>query len=83
VEADRVVDPAGAVGADMGDPQRATPAQLPEEAAEGLLISAFGRPDQASAVVIHDHGQVALTLAEGDLIDPDPAQPGELAARLE
>ncbi len=64
VEADHVVDPAGAVGADVGDPQRATPAELAEEAVKGVLVSAFGHPDQAPAVVIHDHGEVAVAFAE-------------------
>ena len=34
-------------------------------------------PGGGSAVVIDDDGQVALPLAMGDLVDPDPAQPVE------
>jgi len=64
VEEDHVVDPAGAVGADVGDPQRATPAELAKEAVEGVLISTLGHPDQAPAVVIHDQGEVALAFAK-------------------
>src|SRR2546427_10350736 len=51
-KADDLGDPGGTVGTDVRDPQGAAPAQGAEEAVERLLISAFGRPDQTSAVVI-------------------------------
>jgi hypothetical protein len=34
-------------------------------------------PHQPAGVVVDDDGQIALTLAVADLVDPDPAQPGE------
>ena len=64
VVADHVVDPAGAVGTDVGDLERAPPAELAEETGKGALVTAFGHPDQAPAVVIHDHREIALAFAE-------------------
>lgn len=50
-------------------------AQLLEEAGDRLLVAPVGRPDQSAAVVVDDTGDVALALAIGELVDPDPAQP--------
>src|SRR5437660_2674426 len=76
--ANHVGDPGGAVGADVGDAQAAATAEELEEAGQGPLVAALGGPDQAPAHMVDHHRQIALALAEGDLIDAQPAQPGKL-----
>jgi hypothetical protein len=54
---------------------RARP-QGSEELLQGGAGLAFADPDDRTvAVVVGDHRQVAVALAVGDLIDPDPVQP--------
>jgi hypothetical protein len=48
-----------------------------EERLDGLLVAPGRSPDQSPGVVVDDHGQIALALAVGDLVDPDPPQAGE------
>src|SRR2546430_157573 len=76
--ANHVGDPGGAVGADVGDAQAAATAEGQEEAGQGGLVAALGGPDQATPLVVDHHRQIALALAEGDLIDAQPTQSGEL-----
>jgi hypothetical protein len=64
--------------------QRVSPSAS-KNASTGLAVTTGRSPDQAAGVVIDDDGQVALTLAMRDLIDPDPSQTVEqidLALRL-
>jgi len=80
---DHVGDPAGAVGADVGDQLAARLAELEEEAVESRFVAALVGPDQAFAIVVDHHYQVALTLTETDLVDTDPTQIGEPVLALE
>jgi hypothetical protein len=52
-------------------------AELVEEALDRLAVTPGRGPHQPAAVVIDDHGQVALALAMRYLVDADPAQPVE------
>ena len=48
-------------------------AELVVELLEGGCVLAFSGPDhRAAAVVVGDHGQIPVSLAVGDLVDPDP-----------
>ena len=62
---------------DQRDPAGALGAELVEEPEHGLLVAALARPDEPAAVVVDDDGDVPLSLAEGELVDPDPGQPLE------
>jgi hypothetical protein len=53
-------------------------AELVEEPAQGVGVAAGRGPDQPPTIVIDHDGQVAVPLLVADLVDPDPAQPGEL-----
>jgi hypothetical protein len=66
-------DPAGHVAGHQLDLLAARFAELVKERLDGLAITASRSPRQPAAVVIDD-GQIALALAMGYLIDPDPAQ---------
>lgn len=44
---------------------------------EGLLVVVLSGPDQPAAVVVDDHGEVAVAALVGDLVDPDAHQPVE------
>jgi len=57
-------------------------AQIVEEPAQGRGGAVFARPHQAPGVVIGHDQQIPLSLAVGDLIDADPAQPGRPVAGL-
>ena len=74
---DRPGDPLAQVARDQLDPAGALGAELVEEPEHGLLVAALARPDQPAAVVVDDDGDVPLSLAEGELVDPDPGQPLE------
>lgn len=52
-----------------------------QERLDGLAVPAGTGPHQPAGVVINHDGEVALPLADRDLIDPDPLQAGEHVAR--
>jgi hypothetical protein len=55
-----------------GKPGRSVRAELVEEPLEGGARLALADPhDHAVAVVVGDHGQVAVALSVGDLVDAD------------
>jgi len=53
-----------------------------QELLDRLAIAAGRGPHQPAAVVVDDHRQVSLALADRDLIDPDPREPGEQVTAL-
>jgi hypothetical protein len=75
--ADHGGDPGGGVGAHQSDGGTTAFPQLVEELPERRLVPAHRRPDQPVAVVIDDHGEVAMTPLVRDLVHPEPRQPGE------
>ncbi len=77
-QCDHVGDPVPGIGGVVGDQLGAVLAEFHEEAVKGLLIAAFGHPDQPPAVMVNDHDQVLLPAPERHLVDPDPAQALEL-----
>jgi hypothetical protein len=82
---DRPGDPGGHVRGDQLDLFATLVTELVEEREHRLAVPARGGPHQPAAVMVHDDGQVALTLAVADLVDPDPPEPVEqidLALRL-
>jgi len=48
-----------------------------EELPQRVLVAAGRGPHQPAGVMVDEAGQVPLTLAVGDLIDPDPPQPAQ------
>ncbi len=78
---DHVGDPVRAVGGDMGDLGASTRRRRLQGVEEGMPGSAVSRPGAAHTsrprVVVDHHGQVPVAALVGDLVDPDPAQPGE------
>ena len=73
-----VADPVRGVGRHMGDLGAARlDAQGVEERAHGGAVTTRRGPHQPAAVVVDHHGQVLVAALVGDLIDADPAQPGE------
>ena len=71
---DRPGDPAGHVAGHQFDLFAARFAERVEERLDGLAVTTGRGPHQPAGVVIDDDGQIALTLAMRDLVDPDPAQ---------
>ena len=69
-----VADRLRRVTAHQADLATAVMAQGVEEALEGGLVVALGRPHQPAAVVVDHHRQVAVAPLVGDLVDADPAQ---------
>ena len=70
----------GAVGGDVGDLGAAALTGGPsasKNVREGGLVPAWRGPHQPAGVVVDHHGQVLVAALVGDLIDPDPTQPGE------
>ena len=61
----------------MGDLRGPLDTERVEEPSQRGLVAAGRGPHQRAAVVIDDHGQVAVATLVGDLVDPDPTQPGE------
>ena len=61
----------------MGDLRTTLLAQGLEESGQGGLVLAGGGPHQPAGVVVDHHGQVLVAALVGDLVDPDPPQPGE------
>ena len=74
---DHVVDPLRAVGGDVGELPGPFGAQVVEEPVQRRGVAVLARPYQPARVVIDHDQQVALALAVADLVDPDPAQPGQ------
>jgi hypothetical protein len=72
---DRVGDPGGRIRAHMGELAGAIGSEGIKEAFQGLLIVAGRGPHQPAGVVVDHHGQVAMALAVGDLVDADAPQP--------
>ena len=67
-------DPVAHVAGDELERRRALGAQLAEEALDRLLVTPLGRPDEPARVVADDDADIALALAVGELVDPDPLQ---------
>ncbi len=74
---DHVADPLRAVGADLGDQRAALRAEGVEERVQGGLVPAWRGPHQPAGVVVDHDRQIPVPALVGDLVDPDPAQPGE------
>ena len=70
-------DVAGAVGRDVGQGRGPVRAQRAGEAGDGFHGAAGSGPDKQAGVMIDDDDQVLVALAVGDLVDPDPPQPGQ------
>jgi hypothetical protein len=60
----------GDLGASLGT-------QPVEEAVQGRLVPPGRCPHQAASVVIGHDEQILVDLVVGDVVDPDPAQPGK------
>jgi len=73
-------DPLAEVAGDELEPRAPLRTERVEEALDGLLVAAVGGPDEPARVVVDDNSDVALALAVGELVDPDPPQPGERVA---
>jgi hypothetical protein len=71
------LDPSRHVAGDELQALGALGAERVEERLDRRLVAPRRRPDQPPGVVVDDHGQVAVALAVGDLVDPDPPQAGE------
>ena len=74
---DRPTDPRGHVGGDQFDLFAALLAQRVEERQHRLAVLAGCGPHQPAGVMVDHDGEVSLSLAVADLIDPDPPQPVE------
>src|SRR5680860_1583061 len=70
-------DPFGGIGGDQPDPGGSSRAQQIEELLQGLAVVTGCCPYQPAAVMVHDHHQVLVASAVGDLVDPDTDQPVE------
>jgi hypothetical protein len=74
---DHVGDPVRRVGRHQLDLGAALGAELVEKPAQRVRVAARGGPHQPPLIVIDHHGQVVVVFLVADLIDPDPAQPGQ------
>ena len=72
---DRTGDPAGHVRRDQFDLFAALLPERVEEREHRPAVTAGRGPHQPAGVVVHDDGQVSLSLAVADLVNPDPPQP--------
>ena len=66
----------------MRDQSGSFRAERIEERAQGGLVLARSSPDQTTRIVVHDHSQELPAALEGNLIDPDPGEPGERIMEL-
>jgi hypothetical protein len=80
VRGDLVDDPLRRIGRDVSDRRAAGFAQRGEERLDGLAVPTRRRPDQPADVVVDHDRDVTMALLVADLIDPDPAQPGQRIA---
>jgi hypothetical protein len=74
---DDLGNPVGSIRGHVCDLRCPFLAQQVEEGPQGVGVPARCRPHQAPGVVIDHDGQVLVMLLVGDLVDPDPAQPGQ------
>jgi hypothetical protein len=74
---DRSADPTGHVRTDQLQCFAALFSELVEEREHRPAVAARCGPHQPATVMIDHDGQVPLSLAVADLIDPDPPQPVE------
>lgn len=72
-----VVDPLGAVSADVRELRRTPLAERVEEHLDGGFVASFGRSYEPAGVVVGDDGDVALPLAVRQIVDSDPHEPVE------
>ncbi len=79
----RGMDPLSPVGRHVGDAGGPFGAEGVEERLHRRLATARRRPDQPAGVVVDHHGQVAVPLAVGDLVDPDPSHPLQQVPRAD
>ena len=75
-------DPGGRVGADQPDLLASLRTKRVKEAAQRRRVVAGRGPHQPASVVVDHHGEVAVALLVGDLVDPDPGQPLQPVAGL-
>ena len=75
-------DPLGRVGADQPDLLASLGTKRVKEATQRRRVVAGRGPHQPASVVVDHHGEVPVAPLVGDLVDPDPAQPGEPVAGL-
>jgi hypothetical protein len=73
----RARDPGGGVGRDVRDGRGSLRPEGVEELIHGLGIPAHPSPQQPAGVMVDDDGEVLVAFLIGNLIDPDPADPGQ------
>ena len=78
------VDEVSSICAHVGDLGAALLTEEVKEGVHGCTASARRRPHQSAGVVIDHNHQVLVAPLVGDLVDPDPAEPGKaVTARID